>query len=162
MVDASVVGTPLAPSTVVIERGPLTNFAHAVKDDSDVYSRPDAAAEAGFSAVPAPPTYGFSMAHWGAFPELQPAGSEGKNPIMEIIGGLMKNGGLILHGEQDFRYHAPIVAGDTLSVTGRISDLSEKQSSGGKTMTFISSEHEYHNQRGEHVLTTVMTLIHRS
>jgi len=53
------------------------------------------------------------------------------------------------------------VAGDTLTSSGKISDVYEKTSSNGKTMTFISSENEYRNQRGELVLTGVMTLLHR-
>ncbi|MHB8341917.1 MAG: FAS1-like dehydratase domain-containing protein [Mycobacteriales bacterium] len=162
MVDTTLVGKPLAPSTVVIERGPVTNFAAAVKSESPIYRRPDAAAAAGFAAIPAPPTFGFAMAHWGAFPELQPAETRVRNPVMEVIGSLMSGGGLILHGEQEFHYHRPIVAGDQLSASGQISDLYEKTSSGGAKMTFLSSQTEYRNAAGELMLTAVMTLVHRA
>ena len=163
MVDTSLIGKPLAPSKVVIERGPVSNFAKAVKSGSEIYQNEAAAKGAGFDAIPTPPTYGFGMANWGAFPEIQPQSEQaGANPVMQVIGSLMKTGGLILHGEQSFDYHAPIVAGDTLDATGRISDLYEKTSSGGATMTFVSSETEYRNQRGEHVLTAVMTLVHKA
>jgi acyl dehydratase len=162
VVDTSVIGKPLDPSTLVIERGPITNFAKAVKSDSAVYRNPEAAQAAGFDNVPTPPTYGFGMANWAAFEELQPKGSGGTNPVMQVIGGLMKSGGLILHGEQEFFYHKPIVAGDTLQATGRISDHYAKTSSSGSTMTFISSETEYRNQNGELVLTAVMTLVHKA
>jgi len=159
--DTSVIGRPLAPSTIVLERGPISNFAKAVKDENPAYQTPEAAKAIGLDTIPAPPTYGFSMAHWGAFPELQPESSGGSNPIMEVIGGLMKTGGLILHGEQEFRYHGQIGAGDTLHSTGRISDVYEKTSSSGSKMTFISSETEYRNSAGELVLTSVMTLVHK-
>jgi len=43
VVDTSVIGKPLDPSTLVIERGPVTNFAKAVKSDSPVYRNPEAA-----------------------------------------------------------------------------------------------------------------------
>ena len=162
MVDTSVIGKPTAPSTIVLERGPAANFAKAVKDDNPIFQSPEAAKAAGFDNIPVPPTYGFAFANWGQFPELQPDGSSEQNPVMQVIGNLMKSGGLILHGEQAFTYHAPVVVGDTLNATGKISDVYEKTSSNGKTMTFISSENEYRNQRGELVLTAVMTLLHRA
>jgi acyl dehydratase len=161
-VDTSVIGKPVAPSTIVLERGPATNFAKAVKDDNPIFADPGAAKDAGFDNIPIPPTYGFAFAHWGQLPEIQPDGANEPSPVMAIIGNLMKSGGLILHGEQAFTYHAPVVVGDTLSSTGKISDIYEKTSSNGKVMTFVSSENEYRNQRGELVLTSTMTLIHRA
>lgn len=160
--DRSLVGTPLPETTIAVERGPVANFAKAVKDDNPVYADPQAAHRAGFPAIPVPPTYGFAMAHWGAFPELQPPSNGQPNPVMTALGALMSGGGLILHGEQEFRYHGRVVVGDILTGTGRISDISEKTGSGGATMTFVSAQNDYHNQRGEHVLTTVMTFIHRA
>jgi acyl dehydratase len=163
MADTSVIGKPLAPSVIVMERGPVSNFAKAVKDDNPIYHDLRAAKAAGFDSIPVPPTMGFAFANWGQFPELQPEDkTAGSNPVMEVIGNLMKSGGLILHGEQEFTYHAPIVAGDTLTASGTIKNVWEKTSSNGKTMTFISAENEYRNQRGELVLTAVMTLLHRA
>jgi len=63
---------------------------------------------------------------------MQPTGSGGTNPVMKVIGGLMKTGGLILHGEQEFTYHQPIVAGETLQATGRISDHYAKTARAGR------------------------------
>jgi acyl dehydratase len=163
MVDTSVIGKPLAPSVNVIERAPVANFAKAVKDESPIYQDLRAAKAAGFENIPVPPTMGFAFHSWGQFVEMQPEDNTGgANPVMEVIGNLMKTGGLVLHGEQAFTYHAPIVVGDTLTATGKIGDAYEKTSSNGKVMTFISSETEYRNQRGELVLTTVMTLLHRA
>ena len=162
-VDESLIGKPLAPRTIVLERGPVTNFAKAVKDENPIYQDPRKAKEAGFKNIPVPPTFGFAWANWGQYPELQPEGANtGENPIMQVIGGLMKTGGLILHGEQSFTYHQPLVVGETLHATGKISNIYEKTSSGGKTMTFISAETEYRNDKGELVQTAVMTLLHRA
>src|SRR2546423_13145813 len=108
MADTSVVGRPLAPSTIAIERGPVSNFARAIKDESPIYQDLRAAKAAGFENIPAPPTFGFAFANWGHYAELQPEDNTGgSNPVMEVIGNLMKTGGLILHGEQAFTYHAP-------------------------------------------------------
>ena len=161
-VDTSVIGKPVAPSTIVLERGPASNFAKAVKDENPIFRDADAAKAAGFDNIPIPPTYAFAFANWGQFKEIQPEGYAEPSPVMSIIGGLMKTGGMVLHGEQGFTYHAPIVVGDTLHGTGVVKDVYEKTSSNGKVMTFVTAENEYRNQRGELVLTTTMTLLHRA
>ena len=161
-VDTSIIGRPTGKSKVVVERGPVSNFARAVKDESAVYQDPGAAKEAGFDAIPAPPTFGFSMEHWGKYPELQPADKPKGNPMMEVIGGLMKQGGMVLHGEQEFIYHQPVVVGDVLAQSGTIRDVYEREGSGGKVMTFVEAQTDYHNASGELVLTQITTLLHRS
>ena len=162
-VDKSLIGTPTGRSKVVIERGPVSNFARAVTDENPVYQNPEAAKAAGFDDIPAPPTYGFAMAHWGTFPEVQPPDeTTGRNPIMEIIGALMQKGGLILHGEEEFEYHRPLVVGDVLEGEGKVVDIYEKESK-GKTMTFVVTENVFKDAKtGDPVLTTRMNLIHRS
>lgn len=162
MEASDVVGKPTPPQTVVIERGPVSYFATAVKDENPIYHDPRAAEEAGFPAIPAPPTFAFAMHHMGAFREIQPEGADDVNPIMHAIGALMEEGGLVLHGEQGFIYHRPIYVGDTLTGEGTIKDLYEKEGSGGKTMTFVVTETDWKDASGEPVVTTVMTLIHRA
>ena len=161
MVASDVIGKPLPPQTVVIERGPVSNFATAIKDENPIYRDPAAATEAGLGAIPAPPTYAFAMQHFGAFPELQPEGAGTRNPIMEAIGALMNKGGLVLHGEQEFIYHRPIQVGDVLTSRGEIKDLYEKQGSSG-TMTFVVTETDWLDRDEQPVVTSIMTLLHRS
>ena len=158
-----VVGRSTGKSTITVERGPVTKFAESVTESSAIYKRSDAAQEAGFADIPTPPTYFFSSAaHWGAFPEAQPAdASPGTNPTMEIIGQLMAKGGMVLHGEQAFTYHRPVVVGETLHSEGKVVDLYEKPT-GDRVMTFLVTENEYRDDAGELVLTTRMNLIHRS
>jgi acyl dehydratase len=161
-VDTSIIGRETARARVQVERAPLANFAKAVKDDNAVYSDITAAEAAGFDGVPAPPTFGFALEFWGRYPELQKGLTpvEG-NPMMEVIGKLMQNGGLILHGEQEFEYHRPIVAGDVLRSEGKVVDAYEKESK-GKTMTFVVTETVWSDDRtGDPVLTARFNLIHR-
>jgi len=162
-VDKSLIGTPTGKSKITVERGPVSNFAKALTDDNPIYQNPDAAKAAGFENIPAPPTWGFAMAHWGAFAEQQPADpTKGRNPVMEVIGTLMQKGGLVLHGEQEFEYHRPVVVGDVLDGEGKVTDVYEKDSK-GKTMTFLVTENVFKDAKtGEPVLTTRMNLIHRS
>jgi acyl dehydratase len=158
-----VVGRPTGKATITIERGPVTAFAAAVTETNPIYRRADAAQAAGFDAIPVPPTYFFSAGgHFGSFPEDQPADAQpASSPMMEVIGGLMAKGGMVLHGEQEFVYHRPIVAGDVVHREGKVADLYSKES-GGRTMTFLVTEDEYRDADGELVLTARMNLIHRS
>jgi len=161
-VDTSIIGRETGRARVQVERAPLANFAKAVKDDNAVYSDVNAAEAAGFDGVPAPATFGFALEFWGRYPELQQGLKpvEG-NPMFEVIGKLMQNGGLVLHGEQEFEYHRPIVAGDVLRSEGKVVDAYEKESK-GKTMTFVVSETVWSDDKtGEPVLTARFNLIHR-
>jgi hypothetical protein len=163
-VDRSLIGKPTGRSKIVIERGPLSVFARSVKDDNAIYQDPRVAVAAGFANIPAPPTYAFSgMNFWGAFPEQQPEDAGvGSNITMELMGGLMAKGGMILHGEQEFEYHRPLVAGDVLVGEGKVVDLYEKDSK-GKTMTFLVTENVFRDEgTGDPVVTTRMNLIHRA
>ena len=164
MVETSdVVGRPTGAAKVTVERGPVAKFADAVHNGSPIYQSDDAARAVGFAASPVPPTYAFSaLQYWGKFPEGQPPDpTGGTNPMMEIIGNLMAQGGMVLHGEQEFEYHRPIVVGETLNNEGKVVDLYTKQSK-GRTMTFLVVEDTYTDESGEPVLTSRMNLIHRA
>lgn len=161
-IDRSIVGKSTGRTRVVIERGPVAVFADAVKDSSPEYRNPTAAAEAGLSGIPAPPTYPFIMSHWGAFAEIQPERSDdAASDIGKLLGPLVAEGGLILHGEQEFEYHRPVLVGDTLVGEGRVSDAYEK-TSGSHTMTFIVTETVWTEESsGEPVVTTRTNLLVR-
>ena len=160
---ADVVGKPTAKSTIVLERGPVSAFALAVTDRNPIYQDERVAADAGFEGIPIPPTYPFAMGTWGRFPEVQPddAPAPGDNPLGEIIGSLMAEGGMVLHGEQEFEYHRPVVAGETLHEEGKVVDLYTKESK-GRTMTFLVTETVYRGDDGEPAITARFNLIHRA
>ncbi len=161
-VDRSVVGTVTGRSRVVIERGPVANFADVLEDDSSVYRNADAAKQHGFPAIPAPPTFPFAMEHWGRFEEIQPDDGPKGNPVGEIVAQLMKGGGLLLHGEQAFEYHRPVYVGDVLIGEGRVVDVYEKESK-GKLMTFVVTETVWKDDKsGDPVVTSRFNLIHRA
>jgi acyl dehydratase len=158
---SKIIGKPTGTTVVTVERGQLALFAHAVKDDSPVYRDPRAAAAAGLPGIPAPPTYPFVMENFGAYPELQTADAPKGNPMAEVLGPLMANGGLILHGEQEFTYTRPVLAGDVLVGEGKVVDAYVKESK-GKTMTFIVVETAFTEQAtGDPVCTSRMNIIHR-
>jgi hypothetical protein len=65
----------------------------------------------------------------------------------------------ILHGEQEFELFKPILVGDVLTGTARIADVYEREGGRGGKMTFMVTEIEYHNQKGEKVGVARSTLI---
>ncbi len=155
------VGKPTGRSKVVVERGPVSLFAAAVGSTSPIYRDLDAAQAAGFASIPAPPTWPFAMEYTGKFDEIQPADAETGSPLAAALGRLMAKGGLILHGEQEFIYHRPIVVGDVLVSEGKVVDAYQKESK-GRTMTFFVSETTWSDDNtGDPVVTAIFNLIHR-
>ena len=158
----SYIGKPTGAGRLHVERGAVARFAAAVTDDNAVYSDLSAAQAAGFDAPPTPPTWTFAASFLGAQPEDQPAdptGGEG-NPMMKIMSELMQSGGIVLHGEQEFRYHKTPQCGQVLDWSGAITDIYTKEAK-GKVMTFIVMETEFRDADGEPVVTEIFNLIHR-
>jgi acyl dehydratase len=157
------IGRPTAAAVVTVERAPVAAFAASVLDDKALWRNADAAAEAGFDGIPVPPTFFFSAAEsWCRHEEEQPEDpTGGDNPMAAVMGSLMANGGLILHGEQAFEYHRDVVVGEKLTHRGVVKDIYEKPT-GDRTMTFMVVENTYADESGEPVITATMNVIHRS
>lgn len=160
-VDTSIIGKPTSARRVRVERGPVEFFATAVTDANPIYHDAGAAAAAGFAGIPAPPTFSFVMSHQGTRSEEQPPDpTGGTNPMFAVMGSLMRQGGLVLHGEQEFVYHRPIVSGDVLDGEGKVVDIYEKESK-GSIMTFVVMETVWRDESGAAVVTERFNLIHR-
>jgi acyl dehydratase len=63
---------------------------------------------------------------------------------------------MMVHGEQTFEWGAPVVAGDTITTTAKVADISEK-----KGMKFYVFESESKNQKGETTVKGTWTNIVR-
>ncbi|CUU54806.1 N-terminal half of MaoC dehydratase [Parafrankia irregularis] len=162
MSTTDVTGRALRSATVVVERGQVAAFATAVTDTSPVYQRPDVAAEAGFAGIPAPPTFTFAARLLAAYEELSPEQPPGAVDLTELIGELRAGGGLILHAEQEFTYHAPVLVGAVLTLTGVVEDVQVKTGRDDRRRTFVRVRSEFRDEAGALVVTEVMTLLHRS
>jgi acyl dehydratase len=146
-VDTSIIGKPTGAYKVRVERGPVSFFASAILDDNAIYHDPVAAKRAGFESIPAPPTFSFAMQHMGRWTEEQPADpTQGVNPMNKIMGELFGSGALILHGEQEFTYHRPIVVGDVLVGDGKILDVYERETDAA-VMTFVVVETTWSDEK---------------
>jgi hydroxyacyl-ACP dehydratase HTD2-like protein with hotdog domain len=66
----------------------------------------------------------------------------------------------VLHGEQEFVYHRPIVAGDVLDGTSVIADVYEKEAK-GSIMVFVVTETVWRDATGSPVVTERFNLIHK-
>ena len=158
--DTSAIGQVVARRVVTVERAPVTKFARAVKCRDRIYRDRRTAAGAGFADIPAPPTFSFALNYWGEYPELQ-EGVEPveSNPMLPLVAGL--GPGLMLHGEQEFEYHRPVVVGDVLAGEDVISDVYQRESD-THVMTFIVTETVWRDQAtGDRVVTACFNLVHR-
>jgi hypothetical protein len=137
-------GTELGIQTITIEQGPVRAFATSLKDDPDRYTG---------EGADTPPTWPFVMSYWGS---MGTGGAAGL-PMEKLRGP----GRMILHGEEEFEFHRPPRVGETLTGTGVISDVYEKDSSSA-TMEFYVRETDWRDQAGEPVVTERFTLIVRA
>lgn len=65
----------------------------------------------------------------------------------------------MLHGEQSFLYRAPVVVGDTLTFSSRVTSVTDKK---GGAMTLIVVETAVTNQDGIHVADVSRTIVVRN
>ena len=127
--------------TVDVERGRLKFFAQAIGQTDPVYSDLDAAQAAGHPDIPAPPTFLFSL------------GLEAADPFgyLDELGIDLR---FILHGGQEFDYHAPIHAGDRITLREQIVDVYSKR---GGALEFLVKRTEY--LRDEELVGTATSTI---
>lgn len=132
MIDKKHIGRTTPPQTVDVEKGRLKFFAKAIGESDPVYTDEEAAKAAGYSALPAPPTFAFCL-------EME------TNSLWDNIAAMGVPVGKILHGSQTFKYLAPILAGDKITFVTKVSDIYDKK--GGK-MEFIIEDTTATNQDG--------------
>ena len=147
MVDQSAVGHRFTPVTARVEPGRLRYFLNTLGETNPVYRDADAARAAGFAGMPVPPTYLFCL-------EMMDA----KDPF-EMLTALGIDLARVLHGEQSFAYHAPVLVGDTLTFRPRVGSVAEKK---GGALTLVVIDCEVTNQNGVHVADASRTIVVRN
>lgn len=112
-----------APEVYEVGREHIRSFAVAIGDDDPLYRDAAAARAAGHPDVVAPPTFltvlGFRFGESG--------------PMADPALGLDYS--RLVHGEQAFRLHRPVVAGDRLRSTTRIESI--RGAGGNEIMTTV-------------------------
>ena len=146
MIDKSHIGHSFEPFTVDIEKGRLKFFAHATGQKDPIYLDQETARAAGYSGLPAAPTFLFSV-------DLEQDDPMG---FLDLLGVDIAR---LLPGEQEFEYHHPICAGDSITLHSRIVDIYDKKNG---AMEFVVQTFKATNQRGEHVADMTRTLVVRN
>ena len=147
MVDQSAVGREFTPVTARVEPGRLRFFLDTLGESNPLYRDAQAASGAGYAATPVPPTYLFCL-------EMMDA-----TVPFEFLTALNIDLARVLHGEQRFDYHAPVVIGDTLTFRPHVTGVSEKK---GGAMTLVVVETSVTNQNGVHVADLSRTVVIRN
>ena len=139
MVDQSAVGRAFKPVTARVEPGRLRFFLDTLGESNPVYRNG--------AAAPVPPTYLFCL-------EMMDA----PDPF-EFLTALGIDLARVLHGEQRFDYHAPVVVGDTLTFRPSVTSVTDKK---GGAMTLIVVDTPVTNQNGVHVADVSRTIVVRN
>ena len=125
-----------------VSRVKIREFAEAVGDRNPCCVDQDAARAAGHADVVAPPTFPMVFAGIGS----------ANSPIFDAEFGMDYS--RVLHGEQDFEYLRPIVAGDSLTVSGRIADIRD-----AGDHELVRTELDVHDGHGALVCRAVIVLL---
>lgn len=133
-----------APDTYEVGREHIRRFADALGDANPAYRDPRAARALGHADVVAPPTFltvlGFRFAEHG--------------PVVDP--DLRLDYSLVVHGDQAFELHRPVVAGDVLSAVSRIEEIRDA----GRN-EILRTVTEVAGPTGEPVATLRTTLVSR-
>lgn len=164
-------GRRCGSQVATVDRAVVSNFAAVLQDDSALYRDARVAEKLGFPDIPAPPTYAFVMTHWGTRPELtEEFGGDPVPPnpldrnleqlghIGHVMADLMtdRGPGLVLHAEQEFLYHRPMVVGDVLRGENAVTSTYQR-----KDKTFVVIETVWTDVRTATPVTTArFTAVH--
>jgi acyl dehydratase len=143
--DKSFIGAETKEFPIAVGKDMIRRFAAAISEANPVHYDDAAAQAAGYPALLAPPSFGFTI-HL-----LHPQQFDFK--IMGLEPSRM------LHAEQWFIYSAPIFAGDVIRIRTRITDVREKK---GGLLEFISMRTFGRNQRDDAVFEMIAVLVSRN
>lgn len=146
MIDRAFIGQSFPPHTAPVEAGRLRAFARATGNTNPIYTDDRVAQAAGYRALPAPPTFLFSL-------DL-----EREDPFY-FINAMQIDLARVLHGEQRFTYGEPICAGDEITLISTVTNIFDKK---GGTMEFVIVETRATNQYGADVGSMTRTIVVRN
>ncbi|GAA4418113.1 MaoC family dehydratase N-terminal domain-containing protein [Georgenia halophila] len=124
-VDQTLVGRSYAPTeTYVVSRAKIAEMALATGAAHPAHTDPDAAFDLGYADVVAPPTFAVVLAQRAE--QAYVAGPESGIDFSRVV-----------HAEERFDHHRPIVAGDRLRTTVHVDKIVER---GGITLVTTRAE----------------------
>jgi acyl dehydratase len=142
-VDTKAAGKSYEPKIYAVGREKVREYANAVGETNPVHLDVEAARDAGSPDVVAPPM--FAVVY--SAPAMAPA-------VLDPDVGI--NLAMMVHGGQEFVWGQPVVAGDEITTTASVKDISERDGKGFYVFETVST-----NQDGDTVATGTWTNIVR-
>ena len=142
-VNKQAVGKTYDPVTYAVGREKIREYARAVGESNPVHLDLDGARAAGYADLVAPPMFAVVYSSPAVGPLIF-------DPEIEL------NFAMMVHGAQDFEWGAAVVAGDEITTTAAVKDISEQDGRGYYVFESVSV-----NQRGEQVCRGTWTNIVR-
>ncbi len=142
-VDTKAAGKTYEPKIYAVGREKVREYANAVGETNPVHLDVEAARAAGYGDVVAPPM--FAVVY--SAPAMAPA-------VLDPDVGI--NLAMMVHGGQEFVWGQPVVAGDEITTTASVKDISERDGKGFYVFETVST-----NQDGDTVATGTWTNIVR-
>ena len=142
-VNTQAIGKQYEPITYSVGREKIREYARAVGETDPLYLDLEAARAAGYGDLVAPPMFAVVYSAPAVGPPIF-------DPAIEL------NFAMMVHGAQEFVWGAPVVAGDEITTTASVKDISEADGRGYYVFESVSV-----NQRGEAVCRGTWTNIVR-
>jgi acyl dehydratase len=142
-VNTEAIGKEWPATTYTIGSEKIREYASAVGETNPVYDDPDAAKAAGFRDLVAPPM--FCVVYSNAAMAAAMLDPEVGIDFDKLV-----------HGEQQFEWGEPVCAGDVITTTATLTEVTEKMKMG-----FYVFETESTNQDGEQTVLGTWTDIVR-
>lgn len=140
--DRALIGHRSPRYQVDIERGQLAFFAKATRETNSIFIDEAAARAAGHRAIPAPPTFTFTLSLYSPL-------------TLEKLGVDLNR---ILHGEQRFVHHTMMYAGDRMELVDEVLDIYDRK---GGALEFLVRRTQATNQHGELCIEATSTTVIR-
>ena len=144
----------------------IEHWVEAMGDYNPVYVDDDAARDAGFPGVIAPPTMLQAWIMRGLRASLdadagRTAGGESAGSPNDQVMALLNEAGYtsVVATNCDQHYERPLVPGDHLSVTSVIDSISGEKQTGLGTGRFLTNRLEYRDQHGDLVATMLFRIL---
>jgi len=137
------IGKQYDPVVYAVGREKIREYARAVGTTNPVHLDLDAARDAGFADLVAPPMFAVVYSAPSVGPPIF-------DPDIEL------NFAMMVHGGQEFAWGEPVVAGDEITTTASVKDISESNGRGYYVFESVSV-----NQRGDEVCRGTWTNIVR-
>jgi acyl dehydratase len=142
-VKTDAVGKEYPPVVYAVGREKIREYASAIGETNPLHLDPDAARQAGYRDVVAPPMFVVVYAGRAVAPGIF-------DPEVGI------NFAMMVHGGQEFSWEGPVVAGDEITTVAKVKSVEARDGKGFYVFESVST-----NQDGRYVCTGTWTNIVR-